>query len=818
MNRLTVRGKYLYDGERKFFARGVSYGPFTPNSRGDRYPEPARTDADFALMRALGVNLVRTYVPPPPWMFELAGKHALRLMVGMPWPFHMAFLDSPEMMRDIRNTIAEGMRTMKQFAEVIFAYSLGNEIRSDIVRWHGPRAVNKFLHELYDLGKQHDPAGLFTYSNYPSAEYLDLNFLDLVSFNVYLHRETDFRRYLTHLLAATEDRPLVLSETGMDTIREGEAHQAELLRWQARATFELGLSGFIVFAFTDEWHTGGAEITDWAFGLVTRDRQPKLAYHAITEVFKAELPPPLPDLPKASVVVCAYDAAATLAPCLESLKHLNYPDYEVIVVDDGSRDATAAIAKQAGVRLLKLEHRGLGAVRNAGIAAAEGRIVAFIDADAEADRDWLYHLVETIIRRGVVAAGGQNFPPPSGTALEAAMAAAPGEPREVRAADDTLDQLCGCSMALDQTKLPKPTPFDPLYTTAGDDVDFSWSMREHGLELAYAPGAIVIHRRRATIRGYLRQQIGYGRAEAALARKYPDRVGATGGIYGGGGGWIARWFGTGTRVYYGAFGRGLFQSLYRGPSFPPLLQIPLTFEWLLCAVILLLGGFAGRAFLFAGILGLAATITSAVTMAFTAPLGSKSRGTVRALLTMLCIVGPVARSWARDFRRRLLPYRILRVDEHHRRRLQWSGNIAIEPAGDVAELTAALRAALLERGATVALTDGYQPYDLQLRLLSMRADINLLNGDDGRMVVGWKLGISSFFLGTRAASYLTILLLLFLLDGIRSPQQLIVIGLIYATLIILFVIREARRIPPLLEAAVDEAAKRCRPPAASAAL
>jgi len=75
MNRLTVRGKYLYDGERKFFARGVSYGPFTPNSRGERYPEPARTDADFALMRALGVNLVRTYGPPRPGMFGLAAKH-----------------------------------------------------------------------------------------------------------------------------------------------------------------------------------------------------------------------------------------------------------------------------------------------------------------------------------------------------------------------------------------------------------------------------------------------------------------------------------------------------------------------------------------------------------------------------------------------------------------------------------------------------------------------------------------------------------------------------------------------------------------------
>src|SRR5579863_3282257 len=398
MNRLIVRSKYLYDGEQKFFARGVSYGPFTPNSRGERYPEPERAAADFALMRGLGVNVVRTYVPPPPWMFELAARHELRMMVGMPWPFHMAFLDSPEMARDIRRTISDGVRTMKEFAEVIFAYSLGNEIRSDIVRWHGPRAVNRFLRELYDLGKQADPQGLFTYSNYPSAEYLELNFLDLVCFNVYLHRETDFRRYLTHLLVTTQDRPLVLSETGMDTLREGEGHQAELLAWQARAAFELGLSGFIVFAFTDEWHTGGVEISDWAFGLVKKDRTPKRAFEAVGEVFRSELPPPLKIAPKASVIIPAYNAAATIGACLESLKSQHYPDYETIVVDDGSTDASAQIVEASQTRLIRGDHRGLGAARNTGIEAASGEIVAFIDADARADADWLYHLVEAITR------------------------------------------------------------------------------------------------------------------------------------------------------------------------------------------------------------------------------------------------------------------------------------------------------------------------------------------------------------------------------------------------------------------------------------
>src|SRR5260370_37454312 len=94
MGRLAARGKYLFEGAEKFYVRGVSYGPFGPNSRGEEYPEPERVAADFALMRQLGANVVRLYVPPPLWMVEEAQKAGLRLMVGIPWPYHMAFLDS----------------------------------------------------------------------------------------------------------------------------------------------------------------------------------------------------------------------------------------------------------------------------------------------------------------------------------------------------------------------------------------------------------------------------------------------------------------------------------------------------------------------------------------------------------------------------------------------------------------------------------------------------------------------------------------------------------------------------------------------------
>jgi len=818
MNRLTVRGKYLYDGERKFFARGVSYGPFTPNSRGERYPEPERTDSDFALMRSMGVNLVRTYVPPPNWMFELARKHELRMMVGMPWPFHMAFLDSAEMMADIRKTITDGVRTMREFSDVVFAYSLGNEIRSDIVRWHGPKAVNQFLRELYDLGKQNDPEGLFTFSNYPSAEYLDLNFLDVVSFNVYLHREADFRRYLTHLLAMTYDRPLVLSETGMDTIREGEDHQAELLGWQARAAFELGLSGFIVFAFTDEWHTGGAEITDWAFGLVTRERQPKVAFHTMAEGFKLDLPPPLPSSRKASVVVCAYNAAETIGACLESLKHLNHPDYEVIVVDDGSTDSTGKIAETAGVRLVKIDHRGLSAARNAGIAAATGPIVAFIDADAEADRDWLYHLVETITRKDAVAAGGQNFPPAHSSSLAAAIAAAPGEPREVRAGDDELDQVCGCSFALDKTKLPDAAPFDETFTTAGDDVDFSWSLQDRGFKLAYAPGATVIHRRRATVGSYLRQQIGYGHGEAILARKYPNRVGLGNRIYGGSQGWIARWFGAGARVYYGAFGRGLFQSIYRGADSPIALQLPLSAMWLMIATLLVLVGLLSRTSLMVtGFVGLLTTLASALAMAWAAPLPNEySLSSVRARLAMLNLLGSVTRGWARQSPQlRPLFMDLKETAITKAARFAWHGrsNISLsEPMNEnhtlVDRFIDALRRALLKRKVSVVLSDGYQPFDLAISTnAGANAQLNILSSKDNPPTVGWKLGMRSASLG-RWLLWLAGLSGLALVIGDFHHSR-VIIGLVAAVValkaITLYYL-DARLLPPVIDSATAEAA------------
>src|SRR5207249_10652347 len=155
------------------------------------------------------------------------------------------------------------------------------------------------------------PDTLFTYVNFPPTEFLDLSFYDICAFNVYLHREPELRAYLARLQNIAGHKPLLLAEAGADSIREGEAGQAEITAMHVRAAFEEGACGAIAFAWTDEWWRGGHPVNDWHFGLVDRERRPKRAATAVAEAF-ADAPFPLDrqrTWPRVSVVVCAYTAA-----------------------------------------------------------------------------------------------------------------------------------------------------------------------------------------------------------------------------------------------------------------------------------------------------------------------------------------------------------------------------------------------------------------------------------------------------------------------------------------------------------------------------
>src|SRR5207248_9968185 len=110
--------------------------------------------------------------------------------------------------------------------------------------------------------------------------------------------------------------------------------------------------------------------------------------------------------PKVSVIVCTFNGSRTLSECLGSFLWLEYPNYEVIVVNDGSTDATAKIAHSYGFRVRTTENQGLASARNTGLKAATGEIVAYIDDDAYLDPDWLRYLASTFMNTKHAGVGG----------------------------------------------------------------------------------------------------------------------------------------------------------------------------------------------------------------------------------------------------------------------------------------------------------------------------------------------------------------------------------------------------------------------------
>jgi GT2 family glycosyltransferase len=651
--RPSAPGKFLYAGEQKLWVRGVTYGTFRPSADGALFPSPAVVRRDFAQIAAAGFNAVRTYTAPAPWLLDVAADYGLRVMVGLWWPQHVTFLDDPRRARAAEQTLRSAVR---QYADhpALLALAIGNEIPAPIVRWHGARGIERHLHRLYDAAKDVDPGALVTYVNYPTTEYLDLPFLDFVCFNVYLESPERLASYLARLHNIAGDRPLLLGEVGLDSMRNGEEAQARGLETQLATAFKAGVAGAFVFAWTDEWHCGGVDIEDWAFGITRRDRSPKPALGSVRDAL-AELPRPKDaEWPMISAVVCSYNGSRTIRDTLEWLGRLEYPSYEVIVVNDGSTDATPEIAREFGVRVISTPNRGLSHARNVGLAAAAGEIVAYIDDDAYPDPHWFTYLAAAFMSSDHAGIGGPNIPPPGDGALAACVANAPGGPIHVLLSDEVAEHIPGCNMAFRKDRLLAIGGFDPQFRRAGDDVDVCWRLQEQGWTLGFSAPAMVWHHRRNSIRAYLRQQVGYGVAEAMLERKWPEKYNAAGHVS-----WSGRLYGKGltralahrSRIYHGTWGSAPFQSIYRDMG-PGIASVTLMPEWYLLVVALAglsLLGLLWRPLLFAvPLLALTAgaSIAQAVISGARASFPERSRWRrvgLHALTALLHLLQPVAR-------------------------------------------------------------------------------------------------------------------------------------------------------------------------------
>ncbi len=653
---VRVRAKFFFEEDRKFFIKGVTYGPFAPDQLGDHFGTPEGASRDLDLMLEAGVNLVRIYYVPPRWFLDQCAERGIRALISIPWAEHLDFLSNRTIHKEAKAAVREGVRKHAGHPAV-FGYLVGNEIPSTMVRWLGAREVTDFIEELITIGRKEDPRALFSYASYPPTEYLLPQNSDFVTFNVYLHRQEDFDRYLARLQNLADDKPLILGEFGMDTIRHPEEEQSAMLRWHIESVVRGGLAGTVIYAWTDEWHRGGQDILDWSFGLVRRDRTQKPAFETVKRLFHGEGPMTshvqLKQYPKASVIVCSFNGSKTLDRCLESLQHINYPDYEVILVDDGSTDNTQEIAgRHPWVKNIHQENKGLSFARNVGAQASCGEVLVYTDSDCMADPDWLYYLIGTLLSGDYAGVGGPNISPPAENWVQACVAAAPGGPSHVLLTDVVAEHIPGCNMAFHRWAFDQVGGFDSEYRKAGDDVDFCWRLQQSGGFIAFSPAAIVWHYRRFTLKAFKKQQEGYGEAESMLRFQHLVFFGPTGTakwkgqIYG-----APRftWLVNKPVIYHGVFGQGLFQSIYPTPQ-SELAAYLSSIEWVALTLFIFAVSIPVPFLRIVPYLMFGGTLLVALSYMIHARLEAR-HDTVpaRLLVAFLALTQPLVRGWSRHF-------------------------------------------------------------------------------------------------------------------------------------------------------------------------
>jgi len=233
---------------------------------------------------------------------------------------------------------------------------------------------------------------------------------------------------------------------------------------------------------------------------------------------------------RVSVVVPFYNGGDVLGACLDALLCQNIPrdQYEIVAVDDGSTDGSAAVVKRKGVRLLQQENRGAPAARNTGIDAATGEWVAFTDADCVPSRGWLRALLAAVDKASVsgpvLGAAGSVAGHPSSSSASRFVDLSGGFDTERHLSHPLFPFAPSGSVMYRRDALNTVGGFDERFITY-DSCDLHTRLRTQvGGAFVFAKSAMVLHRHRESWRGYWKQQVNYGRGLAQFYFRWQQQI------------------------------------------------------------------------------------------------------------------------------------------------------------------------------------------------------------------------------------------------------------------------------------------------------
>lgn len=223
-----------------------------------------------------------------------------------------------------------------------------------------------------------------------------------------------------------------------------------------------------------------------------------------------------------SVIIPAYNEEKRIGSCMDALLKQDFPEasYEIIVVDNNSTDNTCHIVSQLPVNLLVERRKGRSFARNAGIRAASGRILAFLDADCIPAEDWLKELVAGFKDVSIGCVAGEILPYRPSNQLHEHLARIGYFSQSTTLTHPFLPFAQTGNAAYRREVLDAIGVFDEELLS-GQDADLSWRMQlETGKKVALAEKAIVYHPYPATYRSFYKQKMRHAFGSVALYTKY----------------------------------------------------------------------------------------------------------------------------------------------------------------------------------------------------------------------------------------------------------------------------------------------------------
>lgn len=215
---------------------------------------------------------------------------------------------------------------------------------------------------------------------------------------------------------------------------------------------------------------------------------------------------------KISIIITIYNEEKTMKRTLDSLVNQSYEgEYEIVIVDAGSKDNTIPIIKDyienhpnKNIRLSVEEGVSRSEGRNLGVEKAKGEIVAFIDGDCEADKNWVKTLVSKMEENNVEAVGGKCITPKEASLLQELI----GYELDYRfetIKEGRVNRLPTMNLAVKKSIFQELKGLNTDLITS-EDMDFGYRLNKKGYKMVYTKDAIIYHHHRTSLRDYAKQK------------------------------------------------------------------------------------------------------------------------------------------------------------------------------------------------------------------------------------------------------------------------------------------------------------------------